>query len=262
MRKTEINKGEQVIRVASAVGNGAHVFVPREWLGEKIAVVRLEPRQKPEELILEKLKEYLPYIGGLYLVGSHARQEQTPDSDIDVLVITNKEIKVDNIKNLHIMPIVKDSITHFIKNHPVIMYSMLTEAKPILNVALLEELRSKYIPRKSHFKDYLEETESILNINKELLDDEGKSYELNESAYSVILRIRGIYLVKSLLQGRKYSNKALKSDILKKCNVDYDSIYAAYSAVKNERSDKILLKAEDLRKLISFAENEIKELRR
>jgi len=39
---------EALEKEAKPVGGGAHVLVPKAWLGEKVAVIRLEP-QEPEE---------------------------------------------------------------------------------------------------------------------------------------------------------------------------------------------------------------------
>lgn len=261
MRKMEQSEGEQVIRVASAVGNGAHVFVPREWLGEKIVVVRLEPKQKPEELVLEKLKDYLQYIEGIYLVGSHARGEATVESDIDVLVILNKSIKIEKVKKLHFMPLIKNKIDEAVKTSPVFIYTILAEAKSILNTGLLDELRKKYRPRQSDFKKYLNETEKIININLELLEDEKEqSFDLNAHAYSSILRLRGLFMIEALLNGKKYSNKSVYS-ALKVMNVDYNSIYSAYRAVREDRDEKIMLEPSELVKVFSLVRSKLEEIK-
>lgn len=42
--------GEEVVqREVSAVGNGAHVYVPKEWLGSEVKVVRLGDASQPSD---------------------------------------------------------------------------------------------------------------------------------------------------------------------------------------------------------------------
>ena len=31
---------EQIIREVKKIGNGAHIFTPKEWIGEKVIIVR------------------------------------------------------------------------------------------------------------------------------------------------------------------------------------------------------------------------------
>ena len=88
-----IKNNEQLRRKVASIGNGAHVFAPREWLNDEVLLIRI-PKQSAEERILEVLKPYLENIIGVYLYGSYARNEQNSKSDIDLLIITNKKISI------------------------------------------------------------------------------------------------------------------------------------------------------------------------
>ena len=57
---------EQLIRKVGVVGNGAHIFVPKEWIGEKVIVIKA-PAKELKEQILDVLNPYLENIEGAYL---------------------------------------------------------------------------------------------------------------------------------------------------------------------------------------------------
>ncbi|PIN88478.1 hypothetical protein COU61_04750, partial [Candidatus Pacearchaeota archaeon CG10_big_fil_rev_8_21_14_0_10_35_13] len=84
---------ELLTRKIIKVGNSAGVLLPRSTLGGR-AVIRIEKLRATPNEILEIIKECLPGVIGVYLVGSYAREEED-ESDVDVLVITegiNKKI--------------------------------------------------------------------------------------------------------------------------------------------------------------------------
>jgi len=59
-------------------------------VGQKVIISLVEKTiEEIEDEILYILKPYLKHIQGIYLYGSYARNEQTPESDIDILVITD-----------------------------------------------------------------------------------------------------------------------------------------------------------------------------
>ena len=91
--KMENLKQEQIIRKVSKVGNGAHVFVPKEWVNEEIIIVRAQKLSLKEEL-MKILSPYTEDVIGIYIIGSYARGEQSGRSDVDLLVVTNKTNKL------------------------------------------------------------------------------------------------------------------------------------------------------------------------
>ena len=69
---------EQLIRKVTPIGNGAHIFAPKDWLNDDVILIRV-PKQSVEVKILEVLKPYFGNIEGVFLYGSYARDEQRED---------------------------------------------------------------------------------------------------------------------------------------------------------------------------------------
>ncbi|MBI4173405.1 MAG: hypothetical protein HY519_01670, partial [Candidatus Aenigmarchaeota archaeon] len=90
------------------------------------------------------------------------------------------------------------------------------------------------------------ETKSIANINRSLLEGENGSNGLEGQAYSILLRLRGVYIIKCLLAGKLHSNRGFREFVLGNSKVDYGSIYLAYKNVKAGSKLKVKLKASDL----------------
>ena len=141
MINQQFSDKEQIVREVTLIGNGAHVFTPKEWAGEEVFIIRT-PRQSLNKRIIGVLEPYLKYIEGAYLYGSYARKEQRKDSDIDILIIVNKSFKI-NKKGFEIIVLEKDKIKKATQFAPILIYSALAEAKPIINLGLLNLSYSK-----------------------------------------------------------------------------------------------------------------------
>jgi len=80
------------IKKTVKAGNSSAVILPRAWLNQE---VRVELVKKSQETILfdtiNIAKKYMELkdIIGIYLAGSYARGEESKDSDIDILIISN-----------------------------------------------------------------------------------------------------------------------------------------------------------------------------
>ena len=184
---------EQIIRKVTGIGNGAHIFAPKEWLGEEVFVVRHQ-KKSLKESILSVIEPHLEHIEGAYLYGSYARKEQTKDSDIDLLLITSKKLKIKK-QGYEIISIEKEKVQEAIKIAPILIYSALSEAVPIINIKLLNELKSKYNPKLSDFKEFLESTKRVISINEQFLEEDKKNEKKKESEnipYPLILRLKGV----------------------------------------------------------------------
>ena len=183
---------EQIVRKVRPSGNGAHVFVSRGWIGEEVVIVRTL-KKDVRERILEVVGAYLDKILGVYLYGSYARGENDKESDIDVLVISNEKIKIER-RGFEVICLREEDFDKALKVSPLLLYGALAEAKPIINSSLLESLREKYRIQSRDIEDYIKETKNVIEINRELLD-----------SYSLMLRLRGVYLINCLLNKDKKS---------------------------------------------------------
>ena len=151
---------EQIVKTVVKSGNGGAVWVPRSWLGEEVVVILPEkPKLELRERIVHMLEPYLKDIISVGIYGSYARNEQTIDSDVDVLVITkDKGIKLAiKEEKIEVTSLSVDKLKKAIEKHPVVYYQIIRESVPIINASMLEELK-KIKPGKKRFKPYIIET--------------------------------------------------------------------------------------------------------
>jgi len=238
--ESEAMHKEQLIRKVTPIGNGAHIFVPKDWLDDEVVLIRV-PKQPIEAKILKVLKPYLENIEGVFLYGSYARNEQSKDSDIDILVIANKKLSIKQ-DNYEIIVLEEKNIEKAIEISPLLIYSALAEARPIINSKLFEKLKSKYKIQDKHVRNYLRQTKEIIKVNEEF-----------PSLYSLMLRLRGVYLVNQLLSGKNYSNEKFKSWLLRhSSNLDVEKI-------KNYKEDYVLSDKE-ANSLLILLKDKVKEV--
>ena len=116
---------------------------------------------------------------------------------------------------------------------------------------MLINLRKKHIPLVRDFKEYIKETKEIIKINEEFL-----------SPYSIILRLRGLYIIERLLMGKIYSHNDFKNWVSKdiKDKLDFNSIYEAYLKIK--RGLKANVKEKTLSLFLSILKKKTEEMGR
>lgn len=245
----ELKEQEQLIRIVSRVGNGAHVFAPKEWVNEKVLIIRLEKKSIKEQ-ILERIYPHLDKIIAVFLYGSYARKEANELSDIDVLVITKEKFSLEKKEGWDITIIAQEKFQKAIEINPILIYSLLKEAVPIINEDYLENFKKSKINYK-YFKPFLEETLASLKSDKEILELDKKTGNFASSSliYSMFLRLRGIFIINSLLKRKDYSNLLFKRWVLNNCKVKYEKIYNSYIAIRDNKKGKeevSLIEAESL----------------
>ncbi len=249
----------QITKTVTPSGNGAHILLPKNWIGDQVTLTR-KPRPDIKKEILSLLYPHLEQITGIYLYGSHARNEPTPNSDVDILIISNTKIKVPH-KNYDIITISPDKIPQAIKLNPILMYSIFKEAKPIINSSLLKKLKTQKII-KSHFKEFITSTKRIIKINKEtiLLDSQtSKILESHSVIYSTFLRLKGIYIIKQLLKNKTYSNSKFQTWLEKNLpNTNYETVQEIYRNIRDNSKIKKQITIKETSKLNTFLESEIK----
>lgn len=250
----------ELIRPVSKWGNSAGVLLPKEWLGREVTVNLIDRTSDIKKEILEIIDNYLEDILGIYLVGSYARGEERKDSDIDVLIISNSTNKEISLGKYNISIICLKDVEKIIENSPLMIYPRLVEARVILNKSLLEKLKKKKIA-KGAFNDYIKSTKRIIKIEQESLelDKEMGLAASPSSAYSIILRLRGVFLMKCILEKENYSKIKFKKWINNNCKgVNYEGVYQLYLAIKESRKSNLKVDVSNIECLLNLLKKEVK----
>lgn len=256
---------EQIRKKVARSGNGGAVWVPKEWLGEEIIVTRIEtPKLSLEEELINILLPYLKDICGIFLYGSYARKEETKNSDMDILVIGKNKIKIENTKRFDINFIEIKKIKEAVQKNPFI-YAIINEAKPIINSYLLDELKQN----KKDFKDFIrwfkETTYDSIKITNEFIDlDKIESNYLvsYNVIYSLILRLKGIFLIKSVLENKEFSNISFKRFITQFISEsELRKLYEAYRSIRDDKKlGNLKIEISLIKKLFEVLQREVKNL--
>jgi len=248
---------EQIVKQVMRSGGSGSIYVPKDWIGQRVIVKQLSIKDN----ILQLVSPYMEKIEGIYLYGSYARGEETPESDIDILIIADRKIDLVTENGFDIEVVEYDKIREFVREDLVGYYSMVNEAVPILNERLLNELK-KIKPKKKGISSYHETTESTLAIVRGLLDmEEVSSEDLPSCIYSLMLRLRGLYLIRCNLRGRRYSNAEFENFVVGRGFQarKYRGIYAIYRAARDRRKiPKYYVSRKDVELLYEIVTKELK----
>jgi predicted nucleotidyltransferase len=251
---------EQLQRIVTKIGNGAHIFAPKEWINEKVLIIRLEKKNIKEQ-ILEKIYPHLEKVIAVFLYGSHAREEATASSDVDVLIIAKEKFSIEKEQGQDFLVIKEDKISEAIKTNPILMYSIIKEAKSIINKDYLDKLKLTKI-NKNDFKEFIKKTKESINSNKEIIELDKKTGKYSSSSviYSAILRLRGIFIIKCLIDDSEFSNSKFKK-WLNPIKIDYEEIYEIYRRVRDtDYNEETKTAIEQEERLVNFLEKNLKEL--
>jgi len=240
---------QHLIRRIVKVGNSAGVILPREWYGGEAKIELVVRPLDVKNDILRILGPHLNSVLGIYLVGSYARGEQREDSDVDVLVVTSKINKKVKHGNYNIIMLSEDALRSNLESRVFPIYPMLLEAKVILNSKLLEDLRSNVKIGKRNLTWYIKTTGSALNITKTLI--EGEESVSSGLVYSLVLRLRGLYIADCLLHKREYNNKDFIA-LLKNETREYKKIWYIYNLEKEDKKGEDIC-INDAKKLLDLA---------
>ncbi len=230
---------EQFRKRVARSGNSGAVWVPKDWLGEEIVVMRLAtPKLSLKEELLHILLPHLSSISAIFLYGSYARNEETKDSDIDVLIVAHQKFSLKPVQRFDITVIEHAKLHDSVQKNPF-LYALVHEAKPLMNSVLLEELRQIQPHFKSFIIWYKETTKDSIASSKELLDlDKLESDYLTSYSvlYSLFLRLRGVFLLQSLLHKKTFSNASFKQFMTKHISLsEFMTAYTVYKKVRDHQ---------------------------
>jgi len=255
---------EQLRKRVARSGNSGAVWVPKDWLGEEIIVTRLEtPKLSLEEDILNILLPYLKDISGIFIYGSYARKEETKDSDVDVLVIARNKFKIKHEK-FDIDVIEAKKLRDAVKND-IFTYFVINEAKPVFNSLLLEELKEIKFESNSFVMWFADSTEDSIKSVRELIDLDkldGNNIISYSAIYSLILRLRGIFLINCVLKHKNFSNSSFKKWITMYLpEYEFRRMYDTYRNIRdNKKIRDVKIEIVHAENLLHLLDKEVKKL--
>lgn len=251
---------QKLVKSVVKMGNSACVLLPKSWIHGRAKIELIENPIDIKNDIFDILNDYLEDVLGIYLVGSYARGEQTPNSDIDVLVITSKTNKRIEKDKYEIILISQHDLEKQLEKNIFPLLPMIKEAKPLINSILIKEYKNNKL-NKNNLKFFLDTTKSAMNViresiklSKEMNIDEGDA-----SAYSLILRLRGIYIIDCFKKNKIWSN----SEFLKLIKTIAGSLraYDGYLRVKSDKKMQHSLPVEEAEKLYTYILTRLKKQR-
>lgn len=260
-----IEAKEQIIKKVVEFGTGGIVYAPKRWLGQEVIVVLPKPFGGLKERVFKILEPNLEHVIGIYFTGSYARHETAEGSDIDVLVVSDNKFKLPRQDNIDFTVISLNTLVDSLKNNPIQYLPMLLDASPIINKQLLEQLKAiKINLRKLAW--FLETTKNRLKTIESLIEyDKAKNLKISKnpgSIYSLVLRLRGIYIIECLLQNKRYSNSGFKKKLIEK-GIDkalLDRFYKIYKAERDDKKEKTAVLLEEIIRLYNITKAELESL--
>lgn len=248
------------IKKTIRAGNSSAVTLPKSWLNKE---VRVELIKKSSEIILWEVLERLNKsirlddIIGIYLTGSYARGEESNESDVDILVLTketDKEMISEGIYNILIVS--KALLDYKLKFDLFPMGQMIRESKPLLNSDYIESFEIKVTQKNVNW--YIRTSEDKIKLIDLVLKKGLKKISLNV-VYTLVLRIRTLYIIEKIIKNEKY----LKKDFVKLINrVSGNKVaYAGYLKVKKgingDNVDVIIIK-----RLQDYLKKQLKDVKK
>jgi len=247
---------ENIVKQTREVGTSAGVLLPRSWLNKQVVVTLYEPSKEKitQDIIKILFKHNLNEdVKGIYLYGSYSRGDFDFNSDIDILIITKNTNKLINHNNYEILLVSEDSFSKNLPNN-LTYSSVLNEIKVILNKELIE--RYKHKKYRFNSKKILLEIKRILTINKDAIKtcEENNLNVPDGIIYSLVLRLRELYLIKCLSSKKPYHKK----DFLQYINED---TYLAYLRVKRNEKELTRVFPNDLINITNLSKKWLKGLK-
>ena len=248
------------IKKAIKAGNSSAVILPRAWLDKE---VRIELIKKTPGVILNDVLEILKKnislesVIGIYLTGSYARGEEEEKSDIDLLIITDDIDKKMIQEGMYNVLIVSYQLLYQKLEQDLFpVGQMLKEAKPLLNSDYIKDLEIKVT--KKNVKWYLDTTKDKLEVIKEYIDDangKNKKYLGDRIAYTLVLRIRTLEIIKKLVQNKNYSKKEFVKLI--KTISNGTNAYERYLIIKNHLKEGEKLSVNETERLYEYLKKDL-----
>ena len=247
-----------IIKPVIRVGNSAGVLLPKSWVNGKAKIELVTRPLNIKRDVLEILDSNLEQISGIYLTGSYARKEEDEESDIDILALTKNENKKIIKGKYNILLISIASLEKAIDGNALPLIPMLKEAKAIMNQGLLDKYKKSNLTKKN-IRWYLETTTSAINLDENLMELSKEEDVISDNlAYSLVLRLRGLYIIDSLNKNQVPNKKGLIRIIEKVSGSK--KIYEGYLRSKKGEANRKNAPKKEAEKLLRYIKKRIKEI--
>ena len=238
--------------------------MPSKWIGGRVQVELVDEPANPKKDVLERVP--LEHVVSVIVYGSYARKEMAEESDIDVLLVTDKNVNIpipSEIRNKYDIQVksVRD-LRNAVAHDPVFYKTLQDDAVAIINHALLDEVR-RIKPPMNKIQERLKAVESSIGIIKSIL---GLDYtHIEDLVYPAIMRLKETMILEYLLDDKKYSTHSLKQEILKSgiSTKEFSALMNIYRSVRNgKKKPAYRIQGGTLLALVSLLEDKIQHVRK
>jgi predicted nucleotidyltransferase len=220
---------QKLIRVARRVGTSSGVILPIGLLG---ATVQVSVLQEPVSPLLDSLKILEKHklssdVLSIGLIGSHARGENNVDSDVDILIISESVNMTIEEGKYSVVIVSKNELEKSLKSNSIYYFPMIREAIPLMNEHLLNYFKKYEVG--SSWRTFTKDTMGALSKAKKMIELDEKLGNKNTGdsvAYSLVLRLRSLYLLKMIGEKKKATNREFSKLVS-------SVMYERYKAVKS-----------------------------
>lgn len=280
---TSLNYTDQIIHrlrekaAMQRVGWGKYRLVdPRKWIG----IAGTAEALPQMEGVLSKMLSLVPVqkIHSLILYGSVARGESTKESDIDLILITDRRGRARMEKALEDLPekvnvlvLSREGVSGLSEEDPLFLLFSESEGDVLFDVDNdYKEAVSEAVwnlagkPRKKYLGKYLKLAEGFLDTSRKL-SEKGKKPQL--ATYFLVFSARTLLMLEQVLLDRADPYE-VSSGLRKILGSNYAKLYSAYRREREEKHEKgakikpvkdTLSKVEKLREKIEQEVNQIEE---
>lgn len=251
---------ETVTKAVKKYGNSGGVYVPSSWIGGQVKIELIDEPFSPKD-VLNRIT--LEHIVSAILYGSYARKEITERSDIDIILITDEDAKIgipDELRQKYDIQIktIKEA-RNAMMHDPIFHKVIMDESIALINHQFLDSLRKETL-KPGGIRTRIKLAESSVRIIREIFEAGDES----EIVYPIVMRLKEILILECLLTNKKYSTRALRSEILGS-NItprEFSGVMNIYRMARsNKKPGKYLLPNETIEKLISLLETKIEYVR-
>jgi len=168
---------------------------------------------------------------------------------------------INKIDSYTIVSATIEELESILKNNALLILPIIKEAKTIINPDLLKKYR-EYQFTKKNTKQFIDSSIKVLQLNKKGLE---LDFEIGSLVYSLILRIRGLLMIKLIMSNNLYSKLSL-FNYLESNNLPKNKIEELHGIYSSERNDikvqkSSIIRGTDIRKLLAIAEKLLKEVK-